>query len=77
MKLIQIRNVPDDVHRDLKVRAAQRGTTLSQLAYDAVVEFASRPTIEDFRSGLAAREPVEPAGGGATAVREARAERDQ
>jgi plasmid stability protein len=30
MKTIQIRNVPDELHRKLKVRAAERGTSLSE-----------------------------------------------
>ena len=29
-KMVQIRNVPDDVHRELKVRAAQAGMSLSE-----------------------------------------------
>jgi plasmid stability protein len=29
MKMIQIRNVPDELHRSLKERAAREGTTLS------------------------------------------------
>ena len=32
MKTIQIRNVPDDVHRELKVRAALDGRSLSDFA---------------------------------------------
>ncbi len=76
MKLIQIRNVPDEVHQRIKVRAAERGTTMSQLAYDAVVDFAERPTLEEFRARMAEREPIElPAGDSAAAVSEARAER--
>jgi hypothetical protein len=31
MKMIQIRNVPDDLHRSLKARAAREGRTLSDL----------------------------------------------
>ncbi len=76
MKLIQIRNVPDDVHRRLKVRAADRGTTMSQLAYDAVVEYAERPTLAELREILAEREPIDrPQGDAAAAVAEARAQR--
>ncbi len=75
MKLIQIRNVPDDVHR-LKVRAAQQGTTMSRLAYEAVVEYAERPTLAELRAVLAEREPVDlPPDGAAAAVAEARAQR--
>jgi len=76
MKLIQIRNVPDDVHHRLKVRAAQQGTTMSRLAYEAVVEYAERPTLAELRAVLAEREPVDlPPDGAAAAVAEARAQR--
>jgi len=76
MKLIQIRNVPDDVHHRIKIRAAQRGTTMSQLAYEAVVEYAERPTLAELRAILAEREPVDlPPDGAASAVAEARAQR--
>ncbi len=76
MKLIQIRNVPDDVHHRIKIRAAQRGTTMSQLAYEAVVEYAERPTLAELRAILDEREPVDlPAGGAAAAIAEARAQR--
>jgi plasmid stability protein len=37
-KMIQIRNVPDEVHRRLKTKAAQRGMTLS----DYLLEMAER-----------------------------------
>ena len=59
MNLIQVRNVPEDVHRRLKVRAAERGITLSALVYDAVLDYAERPTMTDFRAQVATREPVE------------------
>jgi len=76
MKLIQIRNVPDEVHHLIKIRAAQRGTTMSQLAYEAVVEYAERPTLAELRAILAEREPVDlPPGGAAEAVAQARAQR--
>lgn len=75
MKLIQIRNVPDDVHRRLKVRAAQQGRTLSDLARDAVTEYAERPTMAEVLERVRSRERVELPGGAAAAVREARGER--
>jgi plasmid stability protein len=31
MKMIQVRNVPDDLHRSLQERAAREGTTMSDL----------------------------------------------
>ena len=75
MKLIQIRNVPDDVHRRLKVRAAEQGRTLSDLARGALTEYAARPTMGEVLDRVRSREAVELPGGAAAAVQEARAER--
>jgi plasmid stability protein len=58
-KLLQVREVPDDVHRTLKVRAAQAGTSLSEYVRAELELIASRPTPEELRTRLAAREPVE------------------
>ena len=44
MGLIQIRNVPDDVHRTLKVRAAAEGTSLSDYVLREVTRVARTPT---------------------------------
>lgn len=46
-KMIQIRNVPDDVHRELKMRAARAGMSLSDFL-NAELErvVASRPLSE-------------------------------
>lgn len=57
-KMIQIRNVPDDVHRVLKVRAAQQGTSLSEYLLREVLLHASRPTLEDWLARVAEKEPV-------------------
>ncbi|MGI9120464.1 MAG: FitA-like ribbon-helix-helix domain-containing protein [Acidimicrobiales bacterium] len=46
-KIIQIRNVPDDVHRELKVRAAANGQSLSDYLLDHVARVAARPAIAD------------------------------
>lgn len=58
-KLIQIRAVPDGVHRTLKVRAAQAGTSLSEYLRAELELIAARPTPEELRARLASREPVE------------------
>jgi plasmid stability protein len=42
-KVIQIRNVPDELHRKLKVRAAQEGMTLSDYLLSEVEQVAERP----------------------------------
>jgi antitoxin FitA len=58
-KMIQIRNVPDELHRRLKVRAAERGTSLSDYLLAEVEEIADRPTLAELMERLAAEEPVE------------------
>ena len=43
MKMLQVRNVPDDVHRALKERAAREGTTMSDLILRELPRLASKP----------------------------------
>ncbi len=58
-KMIQIRNVPDDLHRKLKVRAAQEGMTLSDYLLSEVEQVAEKPTLRELMEKLARDEPVE------------------
>ena len=53
MKTIQIRNVPDGVHRALKVRAAQAGVSLSDLALAELRRAAERPTRAELLARIA------------------------
>ena len=46
-KMIQIRNVPDDVHRTLKVRAAAEGLSLSDYIKRDLEDLAKQATLED------------------------------
>jgi plasmid stability protein len=73
-RMIQIRNVPDALHRRLKARAALEGKSLSDYLLADIREVAERPTVEDLRARLARRAPVTPSMEPALAVR---AERDQ
>ena len=57
-KMIQIRNVPEDVHRALKARAARLGMSLSDYLLGEVSEIAERPTLEEMLERLGSREPV-------------------
>jgi antitoxin FitA len=57
-KMIQIRNVPDDLHRLLKSRAALAGMSLSDYLLNEMRLLAERPTWEEFRARLARRPPV-------------------
>jgi antitoxin FitA len=45
MATVQIRNLPDDVHRRLKVEAAQSGRSLNELLVSRLTELAERPTL--------------------------------
>jgi antitoxin FitA len=47
MKTIQIRNVPDDVHRELRARAAVAGVSLSDFARSELERVARRPPVAD------------------------------
>jgi antitoxin FitA len=57
-KMIQIRNVPDSVHRTLKSRAALAGMSLSDYLLAEVRQIAERPTLQEMCERLRSREPV-------------------
>ncbi len=56
--MIQIRNVPDALHRKLKARAASAGMALSNFVLVELREVAERPTLNELRARLHQREPV-------------------
>ena len=56
--MIQIRNVPDALHRRLKSRAALAGMSLSDYLLHQIREVAERPTVEEMRARLAQRSAV-------------------
>lgn len=56
--MIQLRHVPDDLHRKLKVRAALSGLSLSDYLLQEVQRIAERPTVAELRSRLTHRAPV-------------------
>jgi hypothetical protein len=58
MKMIQIRNVPDDLHRSLKARAAREGTTMSDLILAELPRLAYRPSPEQVLERVRRRTPV-------------------
>jgi plasmid stability protein len=58
-KMIQIRNVPDDLHRKLKVGAASLGITLSDYLLSEIEQIAEKPTMKEWLARVAEREPVE------------------
>lgn len=58
MTMIQIRNVPEDVHRRLKARAALEGVSLSELALTELRRSLDRPTRRELLEQVASRAPV-------------------
>lgn len=47
-KMIQIRNVPDEIHRKLKMRAAREGRSLSSLLLREVTRLAETPSLTEW-----------------------------
>ena len=57
-KMVQIRNVPDTLHRKLKVRAAGSGQTLSDYLLAELARLAARPTREEMLARIHNRKRV-------------------
>ena len=55
MAMIQIRNVPDDLHRKLKVRAAEGGMTLSDYLLRMAERDAELPTFAELSERIRRR----------------------
>ena len=71
--MIEIRDVPDELHRLLASRAALAGLSLSDYLLAAIREVAARPTMDESRRRLAKLAPTVLSEAPAEAVR---AERD-
>ena len=73
--MIQIRYVPDELHRRLKARAALEGLSLSDYLKREIARLAERPTAGELRQRLLQRAPVNPIPPPVEAVREERESR--
>ena len=58
MGLVQIRDVPEAVHRTLKARAAASGMSLSEYLRELLARAASRPTLDELEARIRARGSV-------------------
>jgi antitoxin FitA len=72
--MVQVRNVPDELHRRLKSRAALAGMSLSDYLLNEIRQVADRPTLDELRARLRNRTETAPSMAPAEAVR---AERDR
>jgi plasmid stability protein len=57
--MIQLRHVPDALHRTLKARAAKEGLSLSDYLLAEIRRLAERPTFEELRERLRHRSRVQ------------------
>ena len=71
-KMVQVRNVPDALHRKLKVRAAGSGQTLSDYLLAELVRLAARPTREEMLARIHSRKRVTLKTPAAVVIREER-----
>ena len=71
-KMFQIRNVPDDLHRRLKSRAAITGMSMSDYVLREIERSLSRPTREEVFARIAELPPIELDPSPAEALREER-----
>ncbi len=72
MKVIQVRNVPDDVHRTLRTRAAAAGVSLSDYALSELERVAQRPAVAELLARANARAGAVDTAAIVDAVREGR-----
>lgn len=72
MKTIQVRNVPDDVHRALRTRAAAAGISLSDFALGELARVAEHPPVADLLARARARAGGAPSAAIVAAVRAGR-----
>jgi plasmid stability protein len=70
--MIQIRNVPESVHRRLKARAAEEGMTLSDYLLRMAEREAELPTLAELSERIRRRSPVRSARSSAEIIRELR-----
>ena len=71
-RMVQIRNVPDALHRKLKVRAADAGQTLSDYLLAELERLAARPTRDDMLARIHGRKRVTLKTPAAVVIREER-----
>jgi antitoxin FitA len=70
--LVQVRDVPDDVHRTLKARAAASGVSLSEYVRSLLGRAAARPTPAELAGRIRARGVADLGEDSAAAVRRVR-----
>jgi len=70
--MIQIRNVPPELHKKLKAKAAAAGMSLSEYLLREVEEVAARPSLAEMLERLSKLPPIELPESAADIIREMR-----
>lgn len=73
--MVRIRNVPSDLHRELKARAALEGMSLSDYLLREIRQTLERPTFAEMPKRLAGRQPIRPRPSPAAIIRAGRSGR--
>ena len=71
-KMIQVRNVPMRLHRELKKRARERGKTLTDYIQEILEREVSRPPADEVFERIASRPAVDLGRPAAEIIREER-----
>ncbi len=71
-KMIQVRDVPEPVHRTLKARAAQEGMSLSDYIKKELERTVERPTMREWLQRTARNKPIPTKRSSAQVIRELR-----
>ncbi len=75
-KTLNVRDVPDKLHRVLVARAARRGTSLRQYTIEVLAAHCSLPTMEEWLGEVETLTPAEGDVSGTQAVERARHDDD-
>jgi hypothetical protein len=74
MANLQVKDVPEQLHRKIRACARRRGRTIREIVLEAVTREVAR---DEFRARLARRSPVDLGRPAARSVEEAREQRDR
>ena len=75
-KMIQVRNVPDRLHRELVRRATRRGQSLTDYIQELLEREVARPPAVEVFDRIEGRSPVKLKGPAARLIKEERAARE-
>jgi antitoxin FitA len=71
-KMIQVRDVPEELHSTLKARAAREGMTLSDFIKRELARVAERPTMQEWLERVQRAKPIRTGRSPAEVIRELR-----